>query len=412
MIDALFVSQRVRMKHLAAPLLKEREEYLGHLLGLGFSSSTLQKVATLLLHIIRVMDLTKLRCVSEAEIKEAGLRWASEENPFRVGRVNKSSAYKFFSRARSWLRFHRVLAVLKPAEFWFDTHLQDFILEMRGIGLTPWTIVEYASQIKAFFNWLVARRYCISSITIQDIDDYIDERRTSGLSPRGLVADCAPLRKFFTFAEARGWCRWGFARGIRNPVRIKYDAAPGGPAWKDVRRMIRAADGIKPADYRAKAILLLCAIYGLRSREVTHLSLADFDWRNEIFTVRRAKGGRTQQFPIQYEVGEALIQYLKLGRPQCQCRNLFLPLHAPYRPLGVIWKVVSRRMKKLGITSKHYGAHSLRHACATELLRKGTSLQDIADFLGHRSVESVTVYAKHDARSLRKVANIRLAGVL
>lgn len=69
-------------------------------------------------------------------------------------------------------------------------------------------------------------------------------------------------------------------------------------------------------------------------------------------------------------------------------------------------------MKKLDIQSKHFGAHSLRHACATELLRKGTSLRDIADFLGHRDVRSVTFYARHDIRSLRVVANFSLAGII
>ena len=97
-----------------------------------------------------------------------------------------------------------------------------------------------------------------------------------------------------------------------------------------------------------------------------------------------AKRGRTQQFPIQFEVGEAIIRYLQNARPHCSCRNLFVTLFGPYRPLESLWAVVSTRMKKLGIKAQNLGPHSLRHACATELLRKGTSLKDIADFLGHR----------------------------
>jgi integrase/recombinase XerD len=48
---------------------------------------------------------------------------------------------------------------------------------------------------------------------------------------------------------------------------------------------------------------------------------------------------------------------------------------------------------------------------ATELLRKGTSLRDIADLLGHRGMESVSIYAKHDSRTLREVAAFRLGVV-
>jgi site-specific recombinase XerD len=68
-------------------------------------------------------------------------------------------------------------------------------------------------------------------------------------------------------------------------------------------------------------------------------------------------------------------------------------------------------MRKLAIELDHVGAHSLRHACATRLLDKGTSLKDIADFLGHRDMHSVSIYAKHDIRTLRKVADFRLAGL-
>jgi integrase/recombinase XerD len=132
-----------------------------------------------------------------------------------------------------------------------------------------------------------------------------------------------------------------------------------------------------------------------------------------IFVVVRAKGGRVQQFPIQFEVGETILRYLQQGRPRCSCRRLFVSLRPPYRPLrsATIWGIVADRMKLLEIKSDHFGGHSLRHACATELLRKGSSLREIADFLGHRTMKSVSVYAKYDIRSLRKVAEFSLAGV-
>ncbi len=90
-----------------------------------------------------------------------------------------------------------------------------------------------------------------------------------------------------------------------------------------------------------------------------------------------------------------------------------MTLRPPYRPVKAttIWGVVADRMKRLQIKSTQYGGHSLRHACATELLRKGSSLRDIADFLGHTTMNSVSIYAKHDIRSLRQVAAFGLAGV-
>src|ERR1017187_3213548 len=121
----------------------------------------------------------------------------------------------------------------------------------------------------------------------------------------------------------------------------------------------------------------------------------------------------TQQFPLQGEAGDAIALYLQKIRPRCSCRNLFVTLNPPYRPvLGhSMASIIGLRMKKLGIAAKQFGPHILRHACATQLLRTGSSLKDIADFLGHRDLGSVSNYAKFDLNSLRKVAEFSLRGV-
>lgn len=129
--------------------------------------------------------------------------------------------------------------------------------------------------------------------------------------------------------------------------------------------------------------------------EVTGLLLIDIDWREETFCVKRAKRGGYQRYPLQYEVGEAILRYLKV-RPRCASRNVFVTFQQPCRPMTSfgMWHIVSRRFKALGIESKCHGPHSLRHACATQLLKKGTPLKDISDFLGHRDSKAVGVYAK------------------
>jgi integrase len=151
----------------------------------------------------------------------------------------------------------------------------------------------------------------------------------------------------------------------------------------------------------------------MRSCEIAGLRLEDFDWYNETLTVRRGKRGRVQQFPIQYEVGEAILEYLRSVRPRCSCRHLFVTRYYPHRPVlpTTLRPIVTNRMMKLGIKSEQMGPHSLRHACATQLLRKGSSLREIADFLGHRNLGSVSIYAKHDPYTLRRVADFSLRGV-
>lgn len=177
--------------------------------------------------------------------------------------------------------------------------------------------------------------------------------------------------------------------------------------------MLNSPNQQTPAELRAKAILHLCATYGLRGAEVRRLLLSHFDWVNEKFIVHRAKRGPIQLFPIQCEVGEAVLRYLRFGRPKCQSNHMFVTLKPPYRPMHqcVLAQMVRSRMENLRIESKRCGTHSLRHSCATELLYRGSSLVEIAEYLGHRNIQSVSIYAKLDKRALRQVATFSLAGV-
>jgi integrase/recombinase XerD len=414
LIESLSGWPSVHRRHHAAPLLKEREQYLAHLLRLGRDADHVQAVSAYLIHIVRTMELTSLRSVQLTEIEEAGVRWANYRGPERRGKRPETSPRIFVRRARQWLDFHGSLILPTAPTGPFDAQLADFRSALESRNLASITIRGYVSRIQNFLRWVSARHNDLSHLSINDADDFLANYRKAGRRPITLASQCIALRAFFAFAEDRAWCQPGIRRGIVGPRFPTYTEAPKGPSWADVRRLIRSVSGKTPGELRARALFLLYSIYGLRASEVARLRLNDFDWRSETFCVHRAKRGGIQQFPIQYEVGNAILDYLRYGRPHCACRNVFLTLQLPYRPLarGATWGIVGDRMKLLGIQSEHRGPHSLRHACATHLLKKGSSLQEIADFLGHRNLQCVGIYAKYDKRSLRKVAAFSLAGIL
>ena len=115
-----------------------------------------------------------------------------------------------------------------------------------------------------------------------------------------------------------------------------------------------------------------------------------------------------------YTVGEALLRYLTEVRPRVGRREVFLTVNAPVQPLssGVLYDLVSDRLRALGVSLPHYGPHAWRHACATRLLAEGLSLKDIGDQLGHRKADTTRIYAKVDLPALRQVANFDLGGLL
>ena len=172
-------------------------------------------------------------------------------------------------------------------------------------------------------------------------------------------------------------------------------------------------EGDRPSNIRARPILMLLAVYGLRRGEVSRLRLDDFDWEHEVFRVVASKTGRVRTYPLIHSVGDAILRYLKEVRPRSSHRQLFLSLRPPFRPVcSSLWGMVGKRLRSLDVSLPHYGPHALRHACASRLLAAGLSLKEIGDQLGHMDPDSTRIYAKVDLAGLRQVADLDLGGVL
>jgi integrase/recombinase XerD len=168
--------------------------------------------------------------------------------------------------------------------------------------------------------------------------------------------------------------------------------------------------GDTPSEIRDHAMLLVVAVYGVRSVEVRHLRLEDIDWEREIVRIRRPKQRKSQQYPLVREVGAAILRYLREVRPKCALREIFVTRVQPYRPLTApgFGTMVRNRLGRLGLTLPCYGPHALRHSCATHLLAEGVSLKEIADHLGHVSLAATQMYAKVDLPALREVGDLAL----
>jgi integrase/recombinase XerD len=412
MIERIFRFPSILRKQLEAPLLKERNQYLTFLLNQGVSAHRLRTVATMLLHIIRLMELDCMRCVELAEIRRGSQLWIRDPDSHKTQKVGPTSAETFCYLALKWFRFHDSVSISPKASGYLETIIQEFSKFMEIRGMYNESIRVYSMRLEGFLRWALPRCQDLSALSIRDVDEFLRVRQSDGCKPRTIAGFCTTFRLFFGYAEMAGLNDCKIARAIRNPRLSRYDPLHKGLPWKQVRALLNSDVPLRPADLRASAILFLCSIYGLRAAEIARLTLEDFDWVTEIFLVRRAKRGRIQQFPLQFEVGEAILKYLQQCRPRCACRNLFVTLKPPYRPIrsSTIFTIIACRIRRSGLNLKA-GTHSFRHACATELLRQGSSLKEIADFLGHRNLESVSIYAKSDIRSLRRVAAFSLRGV-
>lgn len=294
------------------------------------------------------------------------------------------------------------------AEGWL-AEFDDYMHNERGLSVA--TRRGRRSVITRFLSRTFATVASPSFVTIKDADAFLQSLGEQGSHSRvslQMVAGC--LRAFCRYGATRGWCESSVAEAIKSPRVYSLASVPIGPSWDDVKRLLALTEGDKLTDIRARAILMLLAIYGLRASEVKHLRLDDFDWEQELLSVSVSKTRRKRIFPLLRSVGDAVLLYIRQVRPHTGHREVFLTLDG--RPLKDIYMIVSPRLRRLQTDIPHHGPHALRHACAMHLLAEGCSLKQIGDQLGHQDPDATRIYAKADVSGLRKVADVDLGGLL
>lgn len=287
--------------------------------------------------------------------------------------------------------------------------------------------VQEPALLSAFYQWMRQQRGTCE-VTLQNYSVHIREL-LRGLGEDSTRFDARQLRAFVL--EKRGSCGWGTAKNCTTALRmflrfliaegqcaVGLDAAiPTVAHWRlaslprylppeDVERLIASCDRTSTVGRRDRAILLLLARLGLRAGDITHLRLSDIDWKGASIQVY-GKGRRPTRLPLTQEVGQAIVAYLKKGRPRTNADTLFIHCRPPYRAFGssAVSCIVNRAFQRAEVVRPSRGAaHLLRHSLATSLLRQGASLEDIAAILRHRSIETTQIYAKVDIPSLRQIA--------
>jgi site-specific recombinase XerD len=215
------------------------------------------------------------------------------------------------------------------------------------------------------------------------------------------------LRMFLRFLIAEGKCTAGLDAAIPVLAHWRLASLPRYLCEDDVERLITSCDLASPVGTRDRAILLLLARLGLRAGDIVQLRLCDIDWKHAWIDVH-GKGRRHTRLPLTHEVGYALAEYLKHGRPRTEADAVFVCCRAPFHAFSshcAVSVIVDRALRRAGVARPSRGAaHLLRHSVASSMLRHGASLQDIAQLLRHRSIETTQIYAKIDVLALRKIA--------
>lgn len=349
------------------------------------------------------------RWLVEQGVEPDGLTPVMADRFLEVRRENASSlrSWRALDRLVGYLRGLGVVPKLAASA---DTPVDRLVADYRDYllrerGLTAGSVAHWERVARLF---LAERpeplQDALRRLTAAEVTGFVVAQcgpgRRTGTTAKILTGG---LRSLLRYLHLAGFTETPLAQAVPRAAGWRLSSLPRPLETEDVARLLLSCDQATVVGRRDLAILLLLARLGLRAGEVARLCLDDIDWRAGEVTIR-GKGSTSERLPLPHEVGEALVSYLRQGRPRADFREVFVSMHAPRRPLSpiAVTHVVATACKRAGIEPVR--AHRLRHTLASELLRAGTPLAQIAPILRHASVATTAIYAKIDREALRALA--------
>jgi site-specific recombinase XerD len=216
------------------------------------------------------------------------------------------------------------------------------------------------------------------------------------------------LRSFFQFLRTEGICDDRLEAAIPAVANWRLSTIPRCLSDEQLNQLLAAPVPSSPCGYRDRAMVLCLSTLGLRPGEVADLHLEDLDWRSGTVHLRTRKTRRGAVLPLPNDAGRAIVDYLRKERPETNERRVFVQ-HLGRRtgePISsnAVSAAAVRALRRAGVESPLAGAYVFRHTMASRMVRRGMSLKEVADFLGHRCLDTTTIYAKLDLPALYEVA--------
>lgn len=297
-----------------------------------------------------------------------------------------------------------------PSDWTLDDSaiISAFLEKMQTADNSDATKRIRMNHLRRFYEFLDSRQLRgVHAISAQLISDFA--MTLQGDSPVYNKHRLATLRHYFRFLHRSELLEQDWSIFVPKVILAINQNVPALWEKADLEKLLKSVDRGSPAGKRNYAIILLVVQLGFRISDVAHLRLDSLKWkRSEIELIQHKTHNRIVQ-PMPKDVGWAIIDYIRYGRPKADEPYVFLTVNAPYTQLlpGSIGCILDRQMRRCGIQKKPgitSGMHSLRHALARRLLAEGTPLSTVVDVMGHVQNDSATPYLKVDIDGLRTCA--------
>lgn len=378
------------------------EGYITHLKFEGYSNKSLQVYATLLVNFASFAEEQGTCKIDQL------CQWVESFSKHNLNLLSKERALKIINRFLGYLQKTGVIPKPRTKAKPFSRTLSQYEVFLREIrGLKPNTVSDRISYCSKFLRYLQDLGFTRIRSINQDIIVNFIVSEGKRYARKTMVDNCSVIRKFLSYLYSKGKIRADLSAVIAVPRLYKHERCPRYLNSAEIEHVLALIDRSSARGKRDYAILLLLATYGLRSIEAIHLTLEDIDWRTNKLYIRKRKPGNSSVYPLSAAVGNAILDYLKNGRPQKGYRPIFLSLnqpHKPYRGAGIVQTIAKKYIHLAGFDVIGIGTHIFRYSCAQRLFEDDFRLKVIGDYLGHRDLDTTRRYMKIDIKHLREVA--------
>jgi integrase/recombinase XerD len=290
--------------------------------------------------------------------------------------------------------------------------LEEYVLfevECRYRGYANATINSNIKKVQSLLRYLDSVSVKSSfEITFNHIEDFINTYDTASVKYIGTILYV--LRNYLSFIYEKGLTSCDFSL-LLPKIRVMRNASIP-YVWKkeDVIKLLGAIDREDPKGKRDYAIILMIVRLGLRISDIRSMKLSFLNWNRKTISLDMQKTKQSIELPLLDDIGWAVIDYLKNGRPATTSDCLFIRHRPPFKAFGEtenFHKSLHRYMIKAGLNiplNEHHGMHSLRSTLARNMLEAQAPLPVISETLGHPNINTTSIYLKIDISGLRKCA--------
>ena len=302
-----------------------------------------------------------------------------------------------------FLRAHGMIARLpvppSPVDSWpILGEFRSWMKEHRGLKETTLDLYEFTllGLIKSLGD--EPRAY-----TAKSIRDFVFNQAKPHGHWRAKAISVA-VRSYLRFLGITGRCKVGLEYAVLANSSYQLQSVPRYLEPADLKRVVDSCVSNDANGLRDRAVILLLSRLGRRASDVAQLTFADIDWKNGRIAVC-GKNRRQEWLPLPQDIGNAIMEYIKGGRPPLKIDQIFTKVDAPLGPLtrASVTHIVRSALRRAKIKAPINGAHVLRHSAATAMLREGVSLLGVGAVLRHNSLSTTAIYSKVDFGLLSEV---------